>query len=145
MFSLISHLLGWLTTFYWVVNFLAKVIAISCVRIELIPIWIGNFSWRPVKLRLRSFCEEIWTVCGRTVEWLHAGIKLLIFISESIFRHAFVLICALVPRLTFERNVFFLILDSRHHLLSHLRLVARIIFPIGWIDVAIWCIQVLKI
>jgi len=145
MLPLVWDLFDWFKAFYQVTGLFDEVVCVGGVRVEFVSVWVGNVRWGPAKLGVWSLWEEVGLVCRWTVEGLHAWVELLVLVSQSVLCHAFRLVGALVPRLSFKRNVLLLILHSRYHFMPHMRLMSRIVLSIGRINVTIRCLQVLRV
>lgn len=123
--------------------FLSEVVIICGVWVEFVALWEVYRSWLGLFMRISLLFIKKGSVCGTAIKWLFVRIVLLILNENIIFFNLFWAKWFSVFRSSIERNIFILILDSRYYFFSHLRFLARIVFPIWRINVVvrsiIWC------
>lgn len=116
---------------------LIEVVTVSCIWIELVPLWEVN-DWS-LWFFVREGCLfiEEWSVCRAAVKGLSIWVELVIFDMhffpvDFLWAKLVIVLCVCI-----KRYFLILIFDSRNYLLPHLRLLPWIMFSICRIDVVV--------
>ena len=134
---LLAHHFNRLEAFVDVDLLLLEVFAIGSVGVEFVALRVVDLLLRLLRVRVPAFLDEVRAIGSASVERLAIGVELVVLDEDLLFGHTLGAVLVEVLRSGAEGDVLVFLLDSRDYLLSHLRLLPRVMLAIGRIDVVI--------
>lgn len=132
----------WLTAFCRVKRFFDKIISIGSRTIKFIP-WGKLIIHRLLFLvRICLFFSEMWFISGISIKGLIIRSINFISIFNWVFRHRLFREFIFILGFSLKRNIFPFVFYSWDNLLSHLRLMTRIVIFIWSINIPIRLIRI---
>lgn len=121
--------------------FLIKIRIVTSTRIKAIAFWKDNLFRFTLFMRIREFSAKLWAIWGRRVERLSIWIKLIILDENLSLWDTLSSILFKIFRGWVKWNFFFLVFNSRHYFLSHMRFMSWKMFSICWVNIVIRAVR----